>query len=186
MTTIHGGRWLVATGTLVLAACGNMAPSTPGGTDLKPIDVPAAIATPTGSTLVTTLKGSGVQHYECRAKSDATGGYDWAFVAPEAVLRDRSDAIVGRHDAGPTWEHGDGSKVVGKVLASVPAPAVGDIPWLLLQGTPTAKPGVLANVKYVQRVATRGGTAPTEPCTRATAGTKNSVRYTADYLFYRG
>ncbi len=186
-------RGLLALLPLTLAACSGMNSSgSPSGTtgadpaDMQPLGgIPAAIAAPSGSKLVATLKGSGLQHYECKARGDAAGGYDWAFVAPEAVLRDRGDAIVGRHYAGPTWEYGDGSKVVGKLLASTPAPNPGNLPWLLLQGTAAATPGALAGVDRVQRIATSGGTAPSEPCTRATAGTKSSVRYTADYLFYR-
>jgi hypothetical protein len=148
-------------------------------------DVPAAIAVPTGSKLVVTLKGSGLQNYECRAKAGAAGGYDWTFVAPEAALRDKGDAVVGRHYGGPTWEYGDDSKVTGKVLADVPAPAAGNIPWLLLQGTASPQAGVLNGITYIQRINTSGGTAPSDACNASLAGTKKGVRYAADYLFYR-
>ena len=108
------------------------------------------------------------------------------FVAPEAALKDSGGALVGRHNAGPTWEHADGSKVVGKVVASSPAPQAGNIPWLLLQATAAPSPGALAGVTHVQRVATSGGIAPSDACAATSIGTKKSVRYTADYLFYKG
>ena len=165
--------------SVLLSACSTGGPL---GND----DVPAAIAVPSGNRLALTLKAVGLQNYECRARHDAPGSYDWAFVAPEAALKDRGDVLVGRHYAGPTWEHGDGSRVVARVVAPAPAPQAGNIPWLLLQGTPAATPGTFAGVTFVQRVRTVGGTAPSDPCGAATIGTKTSVRYSADYLFYRG
>jgi hypothetical protein len=147
--------------------------------------VPAAIAVPSGNTLAVTLKGSGFQNYECRAKAGAAGGYDWTFVSPEAALHDNGGALVGRHFGGPTWEHGDGSKVTGRVIAEAPAPAAGNIPWLLLKGTASGG-GAFGKVTYVQRTNTSGGTAPSDACGASTAGTKKQVRYTADYVFYKG
>jgi len=169
----------------VVAACGGMSPGSMGNT-AGPTEIPSAIAAPTGSTLAVTLKGAGLQNYECRIKADAAGGHEWVFVSPEAVLKDTTDAIVGRHFAGPSWEYGDGSKVTGKVLATSAAPQAGNIPWLLLKGTAAANPGMLAGVTYVQRTNTSGGTAPSDPCSAATTGAKKSTRYTADYLFYKG
>ncbi len=165
------------------AAC-NTAPTTAAPGSGAP-DVPAAIAAPSGNKVAMTLKGTGLQNYECRAKSGGAG-YDWAFVGPEAALRDKSDALVGRHYGGPTWEYGDGSKVTGKVVADVPSPSAGNIPWLLLAGTSTAQDGALRGTTFVQRVNTTGGVPPSEPCTASTAGQKKGVRYTADYVFYRG
>jgi hypothetical protein len=147
-------------------------------------NVPAAIAVPTGNSLAVTLKGSGLQNYECRAKPGTPGGYDWAFVGPEAALRDKGDVLVGRHSAGPVWEYGDGSKVTGKVVADSAAPAAGNIPWLLLKGTASGT-GVLAGVTYIQRTNTEGGVAPSETCNARAVGTAKGVRYTADYLFYK-
>ena len=169
---------------VALAACGTVASVGTGSSTTA--DIPAAIAVPTGNNLALVLKGAGVQNYECRAKADPAGGYDWVFVAPDAVLKDKSDAVVGRHFAGPTWEHGDGSQVTGKALATSAAPQVGNIPWLLLRGTAAGTPGVLAGVSYVQRTNTQGGTAPSDACGAATVGSRKGVRYSADYLFYRG
>lgn len=159
--------------------------STLGAAASGSAEIPAAIAVPSGSRLAATLKGSGVQNYECRAKVGAAGGYDWTFVGPEAALRDKGDAVVGRHFAGPTWEYGDDSKVTGKVLADASAPVAGNIPWLLLQGTASPHAGVFNGITYVQRINTVGGTAPSDTCSAAAIGTKKAVRYSADYLFYK-
>ena len=126
-----------------------------------------------------------MQNYECRTAAGAAGGYDWILVAPEAVLRDAGGILVGKHYGGPSWEYGDGSKVTGKVLATAPAPQAGNVPWVLLQGTAAATPGQLAGITYVQRTNTSGGTSPSDSCGATTIGTRKSVRYTADYLFYK-
>lgn len=168
-----------------MAACTSSGPQTIGAAS-GPSAIPSAIAAPSSAVLALTLKGAGVQHYECRARADAAGGYDWVFVAPEAVLKDQGDAIVGRHFAGPAWEYGDGSQVTGKAIATSAAPQAGNIPWLLLKGTAAQTPGVLAGVTYIQRTDTNGGTAPADICNAATSGARKSVRYTADYRFYKG
>ena len=175
----------VAALPFAMAACSSPGPQTIASAS-DPSEIPSAIAVPSGTVLAMTLKGAGLQHYECRARADAAGGYDWVFVAPEAVLKDQRDAIVGRHFAGPTWEYGDGSQVTGKAIATSVAPQPGNIPWLLLKATAAGTPGVLAGVTYVQRTNTSGGTVPSDVCSAATSGAKKSVRYTADYRFYKG
>jgi hypothetical protein len=172
----------VAVLPFILVACSGM-PSITNST--PPTTVPASIAAPSGNKFAFLLKASGMQNYECRAKADAAGGYDWVFVGPEAALRDRSYTLVGRHYGGPTWEYGDGSKVTGKLVADAAAPTAGNIPWLLLKGTSSGPNGVFANVTYVQRTNTTGGTAPSDMCNASLAGSKKGVRYTADYLFYK-
>ena len=151
---------------------------------MKSPEVPAAIAVPSGNKVAYTLKGSGLLNYECRAKADASG-FDWALASPEAVLRDKNDAIVGKYYGGPTWEYGDGSKVTGKQLATAPAPAAGNIPWQLVQANPSPGNGTLNGVTYIQRINTNAGTAPSDPCSSATVAGKKQVRYSADYVFYK-
>ena len=129
----------------------------------------------------------GVQIYTWTPNPTNPALFSWVFKAPEAVLfkaDDRDDA-VGLHYAGPTWEHKDGSKVVGTRLAASSANPPVDpnaIPWLLLQAKSSEGPGIFANITYIQRVNTAGGKAP------ATAGTPGQVvrvPYTAEYYFYR-
>ena len=164
---------------VLLAACAapSFKPTPPS------VVVPGALSAPAGESLVRTLWADGVQIYECRKAADASFPA-WVFVAPDAKLVDAGGVLVGHHYAGPTWEAGDGSKVVGAVKAKVDAPRPGDIPWLLLATHSTGKPGLFANVTTIQRVATEGGAMPDTGCGTATVGKQASVPYKAQYAQY--
>ena len=166
----------------LLAACSGMTPAPSAPTPA----VPAAIAVPAGHTLAFTLKGEGLLNYECRAKAEAPGTFDWALASPDAALKDQGNALVGKYYGGPTWEHADGSKVTGKQLAVAPAPTPGNIPWQLVQATPNPGTKTMNGVTYVQRVNTKAGVAPSDPCTAALVASKKQVTYSADYRFYKG
>jgi hypothetical protein len=43
----------------------------------------------------------------------------------------------------------------------------------------------MTGVTYIQRVATSGGVAPASVCDASSAGSKQIVRYQADYIFYK-
>src|SRR5262245_42124618 len=64
-------------------------------------------------SLALIASAKGVQIYECRAAQGQYGKYEWAFVGPEADLFDTHGMKLGHHDAGPSWEANDGSKIVG-------------------------------------------------------------------------
>jgi hypothetical protein len=68
--------------------------------------VPAEIKVPAHNQQFLSAHAVGVQIYACAA----TG---WTFVAPRANLYDRRGRLIATHFAGPTWQAGDGSKVVG-------------------------------------------------------------------------
>ena len=138
--------------------------------------LPDAIAAP-GEAIVLTVHAEGAQIYECKAGSD--GKTSWAFREPIATLLADGNT-VGRHYAGPNWEHSDGSAVVGKVAASAPGATPGDIPWLKLDVASHRGSGVLSGVTTVQRIHTQGGKLE-GACERA--GTFRSVPYAADYVF---
>ncbi len=92
------------------------------------------------------------------------------------------------HYAGPTWEHRDGSTVVGAKVAEEPSP-IGAIPHLLLRAASTT-PGKTGNhllkTSFIQRLATTGGVAPAAAkCNATTAGTTVEVPYTAAYVFWK-
>lgn len=91
-----------------------------------------------------------------------------------------------------TWQSSfDTSKVWAKAVASIPAgsdpscPNAGSIACLLLQsvGNQQGPTGgkLLANVTFVQRLNTNGGSAPTTACS---VGQTQLVPYTADYFFF--
>ena len=168
---------LAAAAALAACSTGKFKPTPPS------VVIPGNLSAPANESLLRTVSAEGVQIYECRAKPD--GGFpEWAFVAPDARLLDANGVLVGHHYAGPTWEAGDGSKVVGAVKAKVDAPKPADIPWLLLATHSTGKPGLFANVTTIQRVATEGGAMPATGCGTATVGKQASVPYKAQYAQY--
>jgi hypothetical protein len=98
-----------------------------------------------------------------------------------------------------TWQSSlDSSKVWAQVLHAnaIPAgtdpscPNSGSIACLLLQsiGTEKGPAGgkVMTQVTFVQRLNTKGGSAPADGCAVSTdVGKQTLVPYTADYYFYR-
>jgi hypothetical protein len=139
---------------------------------------PAAIAAP-GETIVATLHAEGAQVYECKAGND--GKLAWAFREPIATLV-LDGKTVGRHYAGPNWEHADGSAVVGKAVGNAPGKSANDIPWLKLEVTAHRGSGALSGVTTVQRINTAGGVYA-GACDKA--GAFHSAPYAADYVFLR-
>ena len=118
--------------------------------------MPPSLRAPAGSTLAFEVQAEGVQVYACAASG---GSFAWTFRAPEAKLFEPGGQPAGTHYAGPTWEAGDGSKVVGaKVEGATPDP--GAIPWLLLRATSHSGSGRMQQVTFVQRLQTSGGNAP--------------------------
>ena len=137
---------------------------------------------PPGQELVWKVVGKGVQIYDCMPSPTDPTTKVWTFREPAAVLYQHGRP-VGIHFRGPTFESFDGSSVVGALVASVPAPRPGAIPWLLLQAVSTQGDGVLSNVDYIKRVKTKGGVAPAGACDPAQDSTL-SVPYRAQYEFY--
>jgi uncharacterized protein DUF3455 len=140
--------------------------------------LPDAIAAP-GETVVLTAHAEGAQVYEC--KTGADGKVAWAFREPIATLL-VDGKTVGRHYAGPNWEHADGSAVAGKAAGNAPGATQDDIPWLKLEVTSRRGSGVLSGVTTVQRINTQGGKLA-GACDKA--GAFKSVPYAADYVFLR-
>jgi len=166
----------VASFAALLAACASSPiPAAPA--------VPPALQAPAGSTLYLEALASGVQIYECTRKPDAT--YEWTFKAPEATLTARSGQLLGKHYGGPTWEAVDGSVIVGELKARDAGPTPSAIPWLLLAAKSNSGAGTFASTKFVQRVATVGGNAPTGGCTESTLKNAARIPYSASYFFYR-
>jgi hypothetical protein len=138
--------------------------------------VPAALDAP-NTIIIALFHAEGAQIYECSL--DAGQKLAWKPREPIATLM--SDGrTVGRHYAGPTWEHADGSAVSAKVISSAPGATPDDIPWLKLEVTAQRHEGILTGTNIVQRLNTKGGVAA-GPC--ETAGSYRSVPYSADYVF---
>ena len=148
------------------------------------IDLPANL--PNGNTRVATFYAEGVQKYKAQEKAGSNPvTYQWVFVAPQADLYDLTNAKIGTHSAGPTWQLSVNDSIYGQQYSppkTAPSPDAGSIDWLLLMPktgkTPT---GIFAEVSYIQRIATKGGKAPATPPTSANETVE--VKYKAVYRF---
>ena len=140
----------------------------------------ASIDPPSGALLLD-AEASGVQIYECAY--DKSRQLKWVFKAPRATLYDASGGVVIEHSAGPTWQANDGSRIKGELITQTPSDAPDSVPQLLLRAKSVGGDGLLANVLYVQRLKTRGGTQPTAACTKEHQ--MGSSPYIADYRFFK-
>jgi len=126
------------------------------------------------------LHGKGVQIFRCEARE---GGQRWLNKLPEAELQDDAGKVVVRLGANQTFEHVDGSRLVGEVADHVPAPVDNALVWLLLKTRSYGK-GALAGTAYVQRIDTIGGMPP-EGCAASQLNQVLRVEFSADFIFFR-
>src|SRR5271157_1351145 len=146
-------------------------------------DVPDKIKAPAGEEVVLQVQASGSQIYVCQPGTD--GKLAWVLKAPDAELHDQRGAIIGRHYAGPTWKHNDGSELTGKAVARVDSPDSDSIPWLVVSVTAHSGDGVLSRVTSIQRIHTKGGLPPpAADCNTPKQNLEVKSSYTADYYFY--
>ncbi|OWY34596.1 DUF3455 domain-containing protein [Herbaspirillum aquaticum] len=170
---------------LPLAAALTLVACAPMSTMYSQDSLPDAVKVPAGNKVVLQTVGVGEILYECRAKKDMPGQFEWTFVGPDAVLKDRSGMQVGRYYGPPaTWESSDGSKVTGAQVAVAPA-GTGNIPHQLVKANPATGMGAMTQTTYIQRVATKSGVAPADRCDMGSAGAKQKVGYQADYIFWK-
>ena len=168
--------------TLLLTACGSMMPGQPV---FDQSALPATIQVPAGNKVALETVGIGEITYECRDKANAPGITEWVFVGPSAVLNDRSGKQVGKYYGPPaTWEAMDGSKLTAVQLAVAPSNP-GSLPLQLVKANPAMGSGLMTGVTHIQRVALKGGVAPASECSVAKKGTKEIVKYQADYIFWK-
>jgi hypothetical protein len=151
------------------------------------LPVAAMAADPLPSTLLpagvepfAVTTATGVQIYSC--EFDSSRHLGWVFQHPKATLYDAAGRASIQHDAGPSWEAADGSRIVGRVVAQSPSANPNSIPQLLLETHATAQ-GSLSAVRFVQRLDTAGGIAPTESCVEEHQ--TGSSPYFARYLFLK-
>jgi Protein of unknown function (DUF3455) len=146
--------------------------------------LPSPIKVADGNAVALETVGIGTVTYECRAKKEGNG-FEWAFVSPDAKLMDRSGKQIGRYYGPPaTWDANDGSKVTGAQVAVAPSSS-GNLPLQLVKANPATGSGSMVGVTFIQRVATKGGAAPTSPCDMGSAGKREVVNYQADYILYK-
>lgn len=147
--------------------------------------LPAAVQVPAGHSVAFETPASGTIDYACTANSPAAGQFNWVFVGPKANINSRSGALAGFYFGPPaTWQHIDGSSATGMQLAISPNGA-DNIPLQLVKANSKPNPGVFAQLSHIQRVATIGGTAPKLPCAAGNVGEKQTVNYSADYIYWK-
>jgi len=169
---------------LLLAACAAPPPSTERPAE-RPPETPSLgffsrLKVPDGHEPALQLAARGVQIFRCERTGDA---FEWRFRQPEADLFDAQGQSVGRHGANFSFEHRDGSRLLGTVVAHEKSASADTLPWLLLSAKSFGK-GAFGDVSYVQRVNTKGGMPP-PGCSTGQAGRLLRVDFSADFVFYR-
>jgi len=168
---------------------------------VTPPPVPTDIQVPAGFKAFLEGHGVGTQNYIC-LPSDS--GFAWTLFTPEATLFNDRDKQVITHFFGPNpdehgtvraeWQHSRDTSAVWAQLFRPPYSepdfvAPGAIPWLVLevdgkQDGPTGG-DTLTGTRYIQRLNTSGGIAPSDGCSGLTdVGKKAFVPYEADYFFF--
>lgn len=177
----------LAAAALLLAGCVTVpAGAPPGSPGARPRpEAPSLgwfsrIKVPDGHEPALRLAARGVQIFRCERIGTQ---YDWRFRLPEAELFDEQGRPVGRHGANFTFEHRDGSRLVGTIVANEKAPAESDLLWLLFSARGYGK-GEFSGVSYVQRVNTKGGMPPRD-CSATEMNRLLRVEFSADFVFYR-
>ena len=172
----------------VMSACTSLSPSSGPMATARAFDqsaLPEGVRVPGGNRVALETVGVGEIAYECRVKANAADAHEWVFVGPKADLNSRGGAKLGTYFGPPaTWAANDGSRITGAQVAVAPN-GTGNIPSQLVKANPAVGDGAMAGVSYIQRVATQGGVAPTGPCDKSSLGRKETVKYQADYIFWK-
>ena len=174
----HIARLFRALAVMAVALAATLSLATVAHAAPQPPDAPSTVAVPVGAKLFDIGHATGVQIYKCN-------GSVWTFVAPRADLVDDKGKLIITHFAGPTWQAKDGSTVVGTVVKRDPTTNPAAIPLLMLSTAPSGKPGRLAQTRFIQRINTTGGLAPTDPCGATNVDEVKEVPYEADYTFWK-
>ena len=146
--------------------------------------LPDSIKVPDGHKVALETTGVGEITYECKEKANEPSQMEWTFVGPKAQLNDTNGKQIGTYFGPPaTWQALDGSKVTGTQLAVAPAGA-GNLPYQLVKANPAEGKGTMSGVTYIQRVALKGGVAPSSACSATNKGQQQVVKYQADYIFW--
>ncbi|MGL5058820.1 MAG: DUF3455 domain-containing protein, partial [Microcoleus sp.] len=157
---------------------------TPRDTNKPLYEIPEKLTVPAAHNLILKTAAKGVQIYVCQPQANDRNKFEWTLKAPEATLLNETGQVIGKHYGGPTWEHQDGSKVVGEVKERLDSPDASAIPLLLLGAKSHQGNGLFSKVTYIHRLNTKGGKAPNTGCDSSKANSTMRVDYTADYYYY--
>ncbi|TMH74889.1 MAG: DUF3455 domain-containing protein [Betaproteobacteria bacterium] len=157
------------------------APTVPPEVPSRPsLGLFSRIKAPSEVEPVFALAATGVQIFRCEPDKE---GYHWVFRLPEAELRDGRGQVVAHHGANYSFEHVDGSRLIGTIVGYDSAPGGDAVHWLLLR-TQSYGAGEFEKVTYVQRVDTSGGIPP-EQCSADQVNEILRVPFSAKFVFYR-
>jgi hypothetical protein len=70
-------------------------------------------------------------------------------------------------------------------MASRTPAGAGNLPYQLVKANPAMGSGAMSGVTHIQRVALKGGVAPASACSPANKGARETVKYQADYIFWK-
>lgn len=149
------------------------------------LDLPEGIRVPTGNQAVLEAQGKGTLHYECQAVRRAPREYAWLLRNTALPLSDTyGHAIVYYPGLQSRWVHSDGSQVLAREFVEVSNDDQ-SLPLQRARAEPSAIPGALKDISYVQNLRTHGGVVTSKPCVAGNLGMRVSVPYEADYVFWR-
>ena len=166
---------------------------------VTPPPVPADLEVEPGFKAFLEGHAVGTQNYVCQPSG---AGFAFVLFTPQATLFNDADHQIITHFFSPnpdehgtiraTWENSRDTSTVWAALVPKGSITVdpNSIAWLKLEVV-VAEDGPtggdkLSDTKFVQRLNTSGGLAPSTGCSSATdVGHKAFVPYTADYFFYR-
>ena len=146
-------------------------------------EVPAALAAPAGAKVLARFHATGAQVYAC---TSAGGQYSWVLARPDATLADAS----GRSRRDP-WRWPELEVERWQLRGREEARAGGRArrrrgPLAPARRDLDVGGGAIHRRDLVQRVATKGGIAPTTGRDATHLGTEVRANYSADYYFYTG
>jgi hypothetical protein len=175
---------VLSTTAVLLAGCAAVPPPEHPGAPPRPQPPPlgffSQIKVPAGHEPTLQLSARGVQIFRCERLDKSL---QWRFRLPDAELVDAQGQPAGHHGANFSFEHRDGSRLLGSVVAYDKSDSPDVLPRLLLSTKSYGK-GEFAGVTYVQRVNTHGGMPP-PACDASQVNRLLRVDFSADFVFYR-
>ena len=190
---------LTACATALAVAFTVSLPQSAHAEKVTPPPVPAGLEVSSDFEAFLVGHAIGTQNYVCQPSG---GSFAFVLFTPQATLFNDADHQIITHFFSPnpdehgtiraTWENSRDTSTVWAALVPKGSITVdpNSIAWLKLEvvGAEDGPTGgdKLSDTKFVQRLNTSGGLAPSTGCSSATdVGHKAFVPYTADYFFYR-
>ena len=190
---------LTACATALAVAFTVSLPQSAHAEKVTPPPVPAGLEVSSDFEAFLVGRAIGTQNYVCQPSG---GSFAFVLFTPQATLFNDADHQIITHFFSPnpdeggtiraTWENSRDTSTIWAAVVPDGSATVdpNSIAWLKLavvgaEDGPTGG-GKLSDTKFVQRLSTFGGLAPTTGCSSlADVGKKELVPYQADYFFYK-